>query len=554
METPDVDLIAWEMIAGGLAFLGNWNANTEYPKNSLVLDAGQVYVSLAHVPAQTTVTCTPTPGGGVCAVMGTVGGIEPKLDPNNNWMLFASASSSAATTGSTGATGATGADGAQGPKGDTGAQGQMGPQGIQGPQGSTGASGANGATGPQGIPGPAGTSGGLSYKGAWKTGATYSEGDVVYLTPTPNVNLVSCYYMARRVVTDSKTCPYYDANTGNARASWTPFNDSCFGTATASTSPSIAPALIDQGNGLLLDTAQNIYWTQQATLPGSTGVFHDAGTTWAANLSYAGLTNWRLPTGTELAYLYQNYLPGSIGANKVGTLTAVGGATIYDVPSLVWAQDNLAPYVYLVFYFTGGNEVGSYPNPLNVWAVHDVLPPDGQCGSLPKITGGTSASISVSVDGRTGPWDPTINPSYTFGYYANGTMGPSLLLQPTVINLASSFAISGPVNSITVQYTGGCANFGWACVNADGQLYGTGPTEIYGAPGFWIPGHQYLEQLLGTFADANGVIVGQPFALGNGPITVPVPIGAIQLQLGFNDGWFGDNGGAIAVQVTGSVN
>ena len=51
----------------------------------------------------------------------------------------------------------------------------------------------------------------------------------------------------------------------------------------------------------------------------------------------------------------------------------------------------------------------------------------------------------------------------------------------------------------------------------------------------------YLGCLLGTFADATGRIVGQPFFIGDGPTSVTVPFGATRLQLGINDDLFGDN-------------
>src|SRR5688500_15040055 len=43
---------------------------------------------------------------------------------------------------------------------------------------------------------------------------------------------------------------------------------------------------------------------------------------------------------------------------------------------------------------------------------------------------------------------------------------------------------------------------------------------------------KYLYQLVGTFADDSGAIVGTPFAVGNGPWNATVPFGATRLQLG----------------------
>lgn len=54
--------------------------------------------------------------------------------------------------------------------------------------------------------------------------------------------------------------------------------------------------------------------------------------------------------------------------------------------------------------------------------------------------------------------------------------------------------------------------------------------------------------LLGAFA-ANGVLVGSPFKVGNGPLSLTMPSAANQLLLGVNDDNFGDNSGAWVVQV-----
>jgi hypothetical protein len=70
-----------------------------------------------------------------------------------------------------------------------------------------------------------------------------------------------------------------------------------------------------------------------------------------------------------------------------------------------------------------------------------------------------------------------------------------------------------------------------------------------GTPGAYIPGAVYLEELVGTFAD-NGVIVGTPFAIGNGPTTVTIASGANELLMGVVDGWYNDNGGSVDVNVT----
>jgi hypothetical protein len=56
-------------------------------------------------------------------------------------------------------------------------------------------------------------------------------------------------------------------------------------------------------------------------------------------------------------------------------------------------------------------------------------------------------------------------------------------------------------------------------------------------------------ELIGTFAN-NGVIVGQPFAIGDGPATLTIPTGANELRLGIDDNYFGDNTGAFTISVS----
>lgn len=100
------------------------------------------------------------------------------------------------------------------------------------------------------------------------------------------------------------------------------------------------------------------------------------------------------------------------------------------------------------------------------------------------------------------------------------------------------------------RYASGLADAGGAheLSDADGRTWWVADD---GAPGRYIPGTNYLEQLLGTFADASGSIVGSPFTIGNGPLSVVIPTGATQLLMGFNDGWYNDNGaGNLTMKIT----
>ena len=73
-------------------------------------------------------------------------------------------------------------------------------------------------------------------------------------------------------------------------------------------------------------------------------------------------------------------------------------------------------------------------------------------------------------------------------------------------------------------------------------------------PSFYMNPATYpinLGELVGTFADGSGVIVGTPFTIGNGPDPVTIPAGATRLQLGVNDDKFADNVGFWDIQVSG---
>ena len=158
-------------------------------------------------------------------------------------------------------------------------------------------------------------------------------------------------------------------------------------------------------------------------------------------------------------------------------------------------------------------------------------------------------TINVFVDGRSGPWDVSLNPSYSYGGVANG--GTNVNLEPTIVDSSSGLPmIAG--DTLTITYTGGLALAG-----AGGTLWfdangvpGWNYTD-FGSPGYYLPADQtiQLETLMGVFA-SNGIIIGDPFKIGNGPIDILIPIGSSQLLLGFDDGWFNDNGGGVNVNIS----
>lgn len=159
------------------------------------------------------------------------------------------------------------------------------------------------------------------------------------------------------------------------------------------------------------------------------------------------------------------------------------------------------------------------------------------------------ANITVTVPATAGPWDVSLNPAFDYNANRNYTA-------PVVVDSGSGFSFA-PGSSITVRYLSGLIYCGSGPAPTDAN----GSTEVVNDHGPWwsnggFPGYymnpgvpNYSCELVGTFAN-NGVIVGQPFAIGNGPATFTVPAGANQLQLGINDNYNSDNTGSLTVSVS----
>lgn len=163
-------------------------------------------------------------------------------------------------------------------------------------------------------------------------------------------------------------------------------------------------------------------------------------------------------------------------------------------------------------------------------------------------------TTAVTVDGTDMPWNwvnSGLNTSDQFGI--NDGTGP------VVISATNGFAFnSGDV--LTVTYLSGMVSVGsgFPDTDANGDTAfavdaGPGSTgKVF--PSFYMNPATYpinLGELVGTFADSSGDIVGTPFAIGDGADAVTIPAGATQLQLGVNDDRFADNTGSYSVRVSG---
>jgi hypothetical protein len=110
--------------------------------------------------------------------------------------------------------------------------------------------------------------------------------------------------------------------------------------------------LIDRGGGLIYDDVLNITWLQDANYAKTSGydadgrMTWDQAMTWATNLSYAGYTNWRLPTMVDTG------APGCDGAYS-GTDCGYNVQTVNTGTNPVTVYNELAHMYYNNLGFKG---------------------------------------------------------------------------------------------------------------------------------------------------------------------------------------------------------
>ncbi len=179
---------------------------------------------------------------------------------------------------------------------------------------------------------------------------------------------------------------------------------------------------------------------------------------------------------------------------------------------------------------------------------------------VPTPTPSGPVIFNRTVRGAQGPWSysATLNAGKHYGI---GDQSP-----PTVISSADGISFAAG-SSITVTYLSGTVSAGanpsetFPFVDANGDVKNPENDYVgtYGCAGTYFPSRFmsasdypiYLVELVGTFADSEGTIVGTPFPLGNGPTTLTVPSGATQLQLGTNDCLFSDNSRLWGITIRG---
>ena len=167
-------------------------------------------------------------------------------------------------------------------------------------------------------------------------------------------------------------------------------------------------------------------------------------------------------------------------------------------------------------------------------------------------------AVDVVVTGNTTPWDQTLNPSFAFGA---GIPEAPILVINTDLPFASGetlliHALSGGVSAGPPAFPTVDANGAIITPGTDPTAYAGPVNDSAGSSGNGFPSKYMgpyppdinLMELVGTFADSSGKIVGSPFFVGSERTRI-VPVGATQLQLGVNDDFFGDNGGSFLVSV-----
>jgi hypothetical protein len=164
--------------------------------------------------------------------------------------------------------------------------------------------------------------------------------------------------------------------------------------------------------------------------------------------------------------------------------------------------------------------------------------------------------ITKTVAGNAGPWDWVNGGLNTAYQYANEYNSSSQSTTPTVISAADGFSFSVG-STLTISYLSGgvSSSFGSPSVDANGYSspldnilsgsYGPAPSYYMNPATYPI----YHSELVGTFANNSGQIVGIPFAIGDFR-NITVPAGATRLQLGMNDNLYVDNSGSWNIQIT----
>ena len=174
---------------------------------------------------------------------------------------------------------------------------------------------------------------------------------------------------------------------------------------------------------------------------------------------------------------------------------------------------------------------------------------------LTACTAANALTVNVDVPALDGPWiyaNGGLNTNFQYGVGDEGA--------PLVVSSANDLAFVAGM-TLTVDYMSGSSNEGGGYNSPDAEgdpgfiFNNNNGSSGHPAPSFYFDPATYpayLGELVGTFANSSGQIVGRPFNVGDA-LTVTIPTGATQLQLGINDDIYNDNTGDYHLTITGAA-
>ncbi len=194
-------------------------------------------------------------------------------------------------------------------------------------------------------------------------------------------------------------------------------------------------------------------------------------------------------------------------------------------------------------------EAAAQPAAAQPVAPQPVAVPPAAVPPVPPAAPNLEPTYTVAATAMPWLWKKsTFNSRFRFGLQ-DGT-------PPTSISLSGLGAAPG--QSILIHYVSGKIMLGFGTPQTDAAGY-TLQEDDHGIgitgqplPSMYIKSrHANLAALIGVFTDKSGNIVGDPFAVGDGPVRAQVPAQASQLQLGINDDIYGEEN--LSTANTGSL-
>ena len=444
-------------------------------------------------------------------------------------------------TGPAGPQGPQGASGLQGPKGDTGvagadgapgsvgATGSQGPMGLQGLKGDVGDKGDTGATGPQG---PTGVAPGNAFGDL-----LYWNGSVWTRLAPPVVNDVALRYC-------------------NGTPLWTNSCDSTPGNGDGPLQWTIASG----GNG---------HWYEVVSVAGNWFAADSA----AKQKTHLGMTGHlaTIISDSERTWVAANLMtkvrpPGDWGA-WLGGRQNIQSAN-YSEPFGGWEWITGEPWGYPGwgtgepnngYVSPGSDEECVVMHDVNLVRLYPTYWNDSPCNAV-VVPGylveyeaqNLQSGLAAYVPATAKTWDETLN---NRPYVLQGFGGTS----PVSVSLVAGG--SNAPGEVSVQCTGGGINPGFSpdypkigCAGIPDGTAGaccwyydqnSGPTQYLPAS----EGRIQVGQVIGSFADASGLIIGDSFALTATARVLSVPSGAAQILFGINDNGPADGDSATSLSV-----